>query len=72
MKNKQTNGIDIPECIWLRLLLKNFHVPNMGVQLRCELIPNANKQPVLVKVVVCNLFPEIDMKFVIQKNKGGF
>src|SRR6478735_7615877 len=55
-----------------RQLLKNVHISEMCVKMRCELITKANESSVLIKIIVHNLFPEIDHHFVVYKQKRCF
>jgi hypothetical protein len=56
------------------LLLKKIHVANLNIIMRVYMIGNSGKKPVLVKIITHDLFPEIDMDFIIQDQRkiSGF
>ena len=54
------------ECITGCLLLEQVHVTGLHGQRFTERIGYSNKKPILVKVIIRDLFPQIDKCFVLK------
>ena len=48
------------------LLLENVHITKLKIVTRIYMVSKPNEKPVLVKTVIDNLFPKIDVYFIIQ------
>ena len=55
-----------------RQLLKYIQIPKLRIQIGRKLIAQACEQPILIKVVVHNIFARIDMELIVQKDKRAF
>ena len=49
-----------------RQLLKHVHVAKLQIIMFVHMIGKSDKKPVLVEVIINNLFPEIDMHFIVD------
>ena len=48
-----------------RQLLENVHVSKLDVIMGVDLVTEASKEPVLIKVIIDNLLPKVYMQLII-------
>lgn len=66
-----------PECIDSnvlipgRQLLKHKEISDLRIQISGKLITYSSKQPVLVEIIVHDIFAGIDVKFIVEEYKRG-
>ena len=58
--------MDASELIACRELLKEVHITKLQVIMRSQLVIQARKKTVLVKIVIHDLLAKVDMKLIIQ------
>lgn len=66
MKKEQPGRVNSPVFIACRQLLKQVHVPQLDEIMFVDEKIEAGEEPVLVKIIVDDLSPEIHVQFVIQ------
>jgi hypothetical protein len=71
MKIKDPCCCVAPVAVACRQLLKHIHVPELQVIMFVHMIIKPEKKTVLIKVIVYDLFTEIDMHFIIDYKRKG-
>lgn len=67
MEDEKPDGIDVNILARNGKLLKYIQITEMRIQAGGELVSNACKQTVLIKVIVHDVLARIDMRFIIQE-----
>jgi hypothetical protein len=70
MQIKQADGMDVFVTVACSQLLKYIHIPELEIIGCGRMKIEASEKPVLVEIIVHDLFAEIHMQFIVQ-HKGN-
>ena len=65
MKIKYPDGIDASITIACRLLLEEVHIAELDVIVFVSLVTEASEKPVLIEIIVHDLFSKVDVYLII-------
>ena len=58
-----------PVTVACRQLLKYIHIPELQVIMLIDMVIKSQEEPVLIKIIIDDLFAEIDMHFIIHHKR---